>query len=197
MRAKAISQDQRALCALIALVTTDLPRSRDSVTNGNPPRFAWATPFGLHPASVLARLAAGAGVAGFALRPSPLPIGSMASISIKGEGCARHPHPFGARPAGCAPRAASGVALDADSSQYTATASTWTGTNPARWPGRFGDSLGPAPASIRVAPVTNLALATNRSWPKPKASSWPPVWPLPRAKRPRHKPPLTDRKSVV
>ncbi|MDD2776733.1 MAG: hypothetical protein PHU06_12315 [Gallionella sp.] len=66
----------------------------------NPPRFAWATPFGLHPASVLARLAAGAGVAGFALRPSPLPIGSLASISIKGEGCARHPHPFGTR---CAP----------------------------------------------------------------------------------------------
>ena len=51
---------------------------------GNPPRFAWATPFGLHPASVLARLAAGAGVAGFALRPSPLPLGSLASTSIKG-----------------------------------------------------------------------------------------------------------------
>lgn len=40
---------------------------------GNPPRFAWATPFGLHPASVLARLAAGAGVAGVAL-DLPLPL---------------------------------------------------------------------------------------------------------------------------
>jgi len=66
------------------LVTKDLPRSRDSVAIGNPPRFARATPFGLHPASVLARLAAGAGVAGFALRPSPLPLGSLASTSIKG-----------------------------------------------------------------------------------------------------------------
>jgi len=73
---------------------------------------------------------------------SPLPIGSVASISIKGEGFARHPHPFGARPSGCAPRAASGVALDADSSQNKATAAKWTGTkNPARWPGRFGDGL--------------------------------------------------------
>jgi hypothetical protein len=98
-------------------VTADRSRARDRVTNGNAPRFAWATPFGLHPASVLARLAAGEGVAGFALRPSPLPIGSVASISVKGEGFARHPHPFGARPAGCAPRAASGVALDTASSQ--------------------------------------------------------------------------------
>jgi hypothetical protein len=74
----------------------------------------------------------------------------MASISIKGEGFARHPHPFGARPAGCAPRAASGVALDADSSQDTATAPTWTGTkNPARWPGRFGDGRELARSSHR------------------------------------------------
>ncbi len=125
MRAKAISQDQRALCALFALVTTDLPRSRDSVAIGNPPRFAWAT------ASVASRVGScptvcGGRRCGRCPCPTPLPIGSMASISIKGEGFARHPHPFGARPAGCAPRAASGVALDADSSQDTATAPTWT-----------------------------------------------------------------------
>ena len=118
MRAKAISQDQRALCALFALVTTDLPRSRDSVAIGNPPRFAWAT------ASVASRVGScptvcGGRRCGRCPCPTPLPIGSMASISIKGEGFARHPHPFGARPAGCAPRAASGVALDADSSQNT------------------------------------------------------------------------------
>ena len=46
---------------------------------------------------------------------SPLPIGSVASISIKGEGFARHPHPFALAALACA--AASGVALDADSSQ--------------------------------------------------------------------------------
>jgi hypothetical protein len=149
MRAKAISQDQRALCALFALVTTDLPRSRDSVAIGNPPRFAWAT------ASVASRVGScptvcGGRRCGRCPCPTPLPIGSMASISIKGEGFARHPHPFGARPAGCAPRAASGVALDADSSQDTATAPTWTGTkNPARWPGRFGDGRELARSSHR------------------------------------------------
>jgi hypothetical protein len=145
MCAKAKSQNQRALCALISLVTASSSRSGKFVTNGNAPRFAWATPFGLHPASVLARLAAGEGVAGFALRPSPLPVGFVASISVKGKGSARHPHPFGARPAGCAPHAASGVALDADSSQDTATAPTWTRTtNPALWPGQFGDGRTPA-----------------------------------------------------
>lgn len=47
----------------------------------------------LHPASVLAGLAAGAGPA--ALPCSyPLPTGYMASRCVKGEGCARHPHPF-------------------------------------------------------------------------------------------------------
>lgn len=101
------------------LVTTDFLRSRDSVAIGNPPRFAWATP------SVASRVGScptvcGGRRCGRCPCPTPLPIGSMASISIKGEGCARHPHPFGARPAGCAPRAASGVALDADSSQDTA-----------------------------------------------------------------------------
>nr|QGW60302.1 hypothetical protein [bacterium] len=158
MRAKAISQDQRALCALFALVTTDLPRSRDSVAIGNPPRFAWAT------ASVASRVGScptvcGGRRCGRCPCPTPLPIGSMASISIKGEGFARHPHPFGARPAGCAPRAASGVALDADSSQDTATAPTWTGTkNPARWPGR------------RI--VTNQLTGNPRHWRQLSATWW-------------------------
>ena len=118
MSARASKHDQRALCALFALVTTDLPRSRISVTSGKAPRFAWAT------ASVASRVGScptvcGGRRCGRRPCPTPLPIGSVASISIKGEGFARHPHPFGARPAGCAPRAASGVALDADSSQNT------------------------------------------------------------------------------
>ena len=47
----------------------------------------------LHPASVLAGLAAGAGPA--ASRCSfPRPTGCMASRGIKGEGFARDPHPF-------------------------------------------------------------------------------------------------------
>jgi hypothetical protein len=58
-------------------------------------------------------------MAGVALLPFPLPIGSVASSSIKGKGFASHFHLFGACPAGCAPRAASGVALNAASSQYT------------------------------------------------------------------------------
>ena len=114
-------QGQRASCALFALVTMARPRSRHSVTSGNAPRFAWAT------ASVASRVGScptvcGGRRCGRCPCPTPLPIGSAASISIKGEGCARHPHPFGARRAGSAPRAASGVALDADSSHYTATA---------------------------------------------------------------------------
>ncbi|EKN4765971.1 hypothetical protein FG469_004258 [Yersinia enterocolitica] len=75
-----------------------------------------------------------------------MPIGSLASTSIKGEGFARHPHPFGARRAGCAPRAASGVALDTASSHDTATTDNERGhetaktrrllVTAARWPGR-------------------------------------------------------------
>ena len=116
MSARASKHDQRALCALFALVTTDLPRSRISVTSGNAPRFAWAT------ASVAARVGScptvcGGRRCGRCPCPTPLPLGSVASISIKGEGCARHPHPFALAALACA--AASGVALDADSSQYT------------------------------------------------------------------------------
>ena len=99
MRAKAISQDQRALCTLFALVTTDLPRSRDSVAIGNPPRFAWAT------ASVASRVGScptGCGGRGGGLRPSSLPLADRLSgfHQHQGCGCARHPHPFGTR---CAP----------------------------------------------------------------------------------------------
>ena len=141
------AQGQRASCALFALVTMDLPRSVNSVTSGNAPRFAWAT------ASVASRVGScptvcGGRRCGRCPCPTPLPIGSVASISIKGKGCARHPHPFGARRAGSAPRAASGVALDADSSHYTATADNVNGNEKpgslagsvlvtaARWPGR-------------------------------------------------------------
>ena len=116
MSARASKHDQRALCALFALVTTDLPRSRFSVTSGNAPRFAWAT------ASVASRVGScptvcGGRRCGRCPCPTPLPLGSVASISIKGEGCARHPPPFALAALACA--AASGVALDADSSQYT------------------------------------------------------------------------------
>ena len=48
-------------------------------------RASLGQPLRLHPASDLAGLAAGAGVAGFALRPSPLPIGCTASSGIKGS----------------------------------------------------------------------------------------------------------------
>lgn len=55
-------------------------------------RASLGQPLRLHPASVLAGLAAGAGPA--ALPCSyPLPTGCMASRCVKGEGCARHPHP--------------------------------------------------------------------------------------------------------
>ena len=96
MSARASKHDQRALCALFALVTTDLPRSRISVTSGNAPRFAWAT------ASVAARVGScptvcGGRRCGRCPCPTPLPIGSVASISIKGEGFARHRPPFGTR----------------------------------------------------------------------------------------------------
>ena len=99
MSARASKHDQRALCALFALVTTDLPRSRISVTSGNAPRFAWAT------ASVASRVGScptvcGGRRCGRCPCPTPLPIGSLASISIKGEGFARHRPPFGTR---CAP----------------------------------------------------------------------------------------------
>ncbi len=57
---------------------------------------------GLLPASVPAGLAAGAGPA--ALPCSyPLPTGCMASRCVKGEGCARHPHPFPTRCSGLRP----------------------------------------------------------------------------------------------
>lgn len=56
-------------------------------------RASLGQPLRLHPASVLAGLAAGAGPA--ALPCSyPLPTGCEASRCVKGEGCARHPHPF-------------------------------------------------------------------------------------------------------
>lgn len=56
-------------------------------------RASLGQPLRLHPASVLAGLAAGAGTA--ALPCSyPLPTGCTASRCVKGEGCARHPHPF-------------------------------------------------------------------------------------------------------
>lgn len=56
-------------------------------------RASLGQPLRLHPASVLAGLATGAGPA--ALPCSyPLPTGCMASRCVKGEGCARHPHPF-------------------------------------------------------------------------------------------------------
>lgn len=56
-------------------------------------RASLGQPLRLHPASVLAGLAAGAGPA--ALPCSyPLPTGCMASRCVKGEGYARHPHPF-------------------------------------------------------------------------------------------------------
>ncbi len=50
-------------------------------------------PLRLHPASVLAGLAAGGRPSGFALF-LPRPTGCMASRGIKGEGFARDPHPF-------------------------------------------------------------------------------------------------------
>lgn len=56
-------------------------------------RATLGQPLRLHPAPVLAGLAAGAGPGGFALSP-PRPTGCMASRGIKGEGFARDPHPF-------------------------------------------------------------------------------------------------------
>jgi len=105
------------------LVTAIGARARGVVTNGKAPRFAWAT------APVASRVGScptdcGGRCCGRCPCPTLLSLGSVAFISIKGEGFARHPHPFGARPVGCAPRAASGAALDADSSHDTATAST-------------------------------------------------------------------------
>ena len=58
------------------LVTVDLPRSRQSVTSGNPPRFAWATP------SVASRVGScptGCGGRGGGLRPSSLPLADRLS----------------------------------------------------------------------------------------------------------------------
>lgn len=56
-------------------------------------RASLGQPFRLHPASVLAGLAAGAGLA--ALPCSyPLLTGCMASRCVKDGGCARHLHPF-------------------------------------------------------------------------------------------------------
>lgn len=56
-------------------------------------RTTLGQPLRLRPASVLAGLAAGAGPAASPCS-SPRPTGCMASRGIKGEGCARDPHPF-------------------------------------------------------------------------------------------------------
>ena len=79
------------------------------------PRFALATPFGLHPASVLARLAAGAGAAGGAL---DLPLADRLYGLQWHQGCGfAHVLTRSVLAIGCAPHAASGRALDTTSSQ--------------------------------------------------------------------------------
>ena len=78
----------------------DLPRSRQSVTSGNPSALRLGNP--LRVASRVGSCPTGCGGRGGGLRPSSLPLADRLSgfHQHQGCGCARHPHPFGTR---CAP----------------------------------------------------------------------------------------------
>ena len=82
------------------LVTVDLPRSRQSVTSGEPSALRLGNP--LRVASRVGSCPTGCGGRGGGLRPSSLPLADRLSgfHQHQGCGCARHPHPFGTR---CAP----------------------------------------------------------------------------------------------
>ena len=127
------------------------------------PRSAWATPFGLHPASVLARLAAGAGAAGVAL-DLPLAERLYGLQRHQGYGFA-HVLTRSVLAFGCAPHAASGRALDTTSSR-----------KPKPWPrSRRAACLRPADDGSRgwcgPQPVgRGLGPLTRQERPKP------PVW---------------------
>lgn len=82
------------------LATNDRPRSRGSVASGNPSALRLGKPLRLATRVGSCPTVCGGRRCGRCPCPTPLPIGSLASISIKGEGFARHPHPFGTR---CAP----------------------------------------------------------------------------------------------
>jgi hypothetical protein len=71
--------------------------------------------------------------------------GFLAFISVNSGGFARQSHPFGVRPAGGGPCAASGVAIETDSSHDATTAPTW--------------------ASIENYCVGRGCLVTAASWP--------------------------------
>ena len=132
MRAKTITPNQRALCALIALATNDRPRSRGSVASGNPSALRLGKPLRLATRVGSCPTVCGGRRCGRCPCPTPLPIGSLASISIKGEGFARHPLPFALAALPCA--AASGVALDTDSSHDVGHGSNVDGNKkPGAW----------------------------------------------------------------
>ena len=88
-----------SLAGVRELATKNGPRSRGSVASGNPSALRLGNLFGCIPRRFLPDWLRGQARRALPLT-SPLPIGSEASISIKGEGFARHPHPFGTRPGG-------------------------------------------------------------------------------------------------